>query len=83
MHLFCIRFHWFKCLKPESTHLSLSRADPEVHYSDYGVHAAAAAARTAKDYETPPLGTTGKLEDGHSRGLAGSETRLVPQAGRQ
>lgn len=45
--------------------------------------AAAAAWRPAKDCEIPPLGTTGKLEDSHSGVSAGSETGLIPQAGRQ
>lgn len=54
-----------------------------MHYSDYGVYAAAAAAWTAKDHEIPLLGITGKLEDSHSRVLAGSETVLIPQAGQQ
>lgn len=45
--------------------------------------ASAAAAWPAKDYEIPQLGTTGKLEDSHSGVLAGSETGLLPQAGRQ
>lgn len=45
--------------------------------------ASAAAAWPAKDYEIPRLGTTGKLEDSHSGVLAGSETGLLLQAGRQ